>query len=74
MKFSFSHKNLKKAEEFFNSIDVEAYERKATNDIRKLEQENRRKLELFDEETKENCEYTKLYEKKMAVHNPQVYS
>ena len=46
-------KNLNKANELFKSINIEDYETKVTDDIRKMEQENRRKLELFDAETKE---------------------
>ena len=42
-----------KANELFKSINIEDYERKVADDVRKLEQENRRKLELFDAETKE---------------------
>ena len=46
-------KNLNKANELFKSINIEDYETKVADDIRKMEQENRRKLELFDAETKE---------------------
>ena len=48
-----SRKNLNKANELFKSINIEDYETKVADDIRKMEQENRKKLELFDAETKE---------------------
>ena len=51
-----SENNRNKANEFFDSISIEDYEREVADNIRKLEQENRRKLELFDAETKEIVE------------------
>ena len=51
-----SENTRNKANEFFDSISIEDYEREVADNIRKLEQENRRKLELFDAETKEIVE------------------